>query len=47
METIRIKAADARNEMHFDVQRRTRACVFADRKRMEKSGYRKHRGAEW
>ena len=47
METIRIRASDARNEMHFEVQRRTRACVYADRRRMEKSGYRKHKGAEW
>lgn len=29
--TITIKPTDARNEMHFEVQRRTHAQVFRDR----------------
>lgn len=28
--TLRIKPADARNEMHFEVQQRTHAQVFRD-----------------
>lgn len=31
--TITIKPADRRNEMHFEVQQRNRAQVFADRRR--------------
>lgn len=29
--TLKIKPTDARNEMHFEVQRRTHAQVFRDR----------------
>lgn len=29
--TLHIKPTDARNEMHFEVQQRTRANVFRDR----------------
>lgn len=29
--TLHIKPTDARNEMHFEVQRRTHAQVFRDR----------------
>ena len=34
MKTMRfaVKASDKRNEMHFEVQRRTRAHVFDDRR---------------
>lgn len=35
-----------RNEMHFEVQKSTRAHVFIDRKKRAKNGYRKHKGVE-
>ena len=31
--TFKVRGADRRNEMHFEVQQRTRAQVFADRRR--------------
>ena len=31
--TLTIKAADRRNEMHFEVQQRTHAQIFRDRKK--------------
>ena len=41
-----IKAADRRNEMHFEVQRKTRAAVYADRRR-KKPKHRLRDRAEW
>lgn len=43
--TVKAKTI-ARNEMHFGVQKTTRANVFIDRKKRAKSGYRKHKGQE-
>ena len=45
-ETIHIKVDQTklRNEMHFDVQRRTRANVFRDRTKYTRK--RKHKGKE-
>ena len=45
MKTIHlvIKPADARNEMHFDVQLRTRAQVFRDRKKYTRKVKHKHK----
>lgn len=45
--TITVKADPMkRNEMHFDVQRTTKAHVFIDRKKRAKNGYRKHKGQD-
>ena len=38
---FRIKPSDKRNEMHFDVQRRSRAQVYED-KRFKKPKHSKH-----
>lgn len=35
-----------RNEMHFEVQKSTRAHVFIDRKKRAKNGYMKHKGSD-
>lgn len=45
-ETIHIKVDQTklRNEMHFDVQRRTRANVFRDKTKYTRK--RKHKGKE-
>lgn len=36
----------ARNELHFEVQKNTRAHVFVDRKKRAKAGYKKHKNQE-
>lgn len=41
---IKVKAKDGRNEMHFEVQLRTKSHVFKDRKKRAKGGYAKHKG---
>lgn len=46
MEDVKIKAKDGRNEMHFEVQLKTKSHVFEDRKKKAKGGYRKHKGKE-
>ena len=47
IEHIKVKGDPMkRNEMHFDVQRSTRAHVFIDRKKRAKNGYRKHKGQD-
>lgn len=43
MEEIKVKAKDDRNELHFEVQLKSRAAVFEDRKKKAKSGYKKHK----
>lgn len=43
---LTIKAADRRNEMHFEVQRKTRAQVFADRRR-KKPKHRLRAAQDW
>lgn len=43
---IKVKAKDGRNEMHFEIQLKTRSRTFVDRKRRMKGGYSKHKGAE-
>ena len=44
--TLTIKPADRRNEMHFEVQRKTRAQVFADRRR-KKPKHRLRAAQDW
>lgn len=41
--TLHIKPADARNEMHFEVQKRTRAQVFRDRTKYTRKVKHKHK----
>lgn len=41
---IKVDVTKLRNEMHFDVQRRTRANVFRDRTKYSRK--RKHKGKE-
>ena len=41
--TLRIKSADARNEMHFEVQQRTHAQVFRDRTKYTRKVKHKHK----
>ena len=41
--TLHIKPADARNEMHFEVQRRTHAQVFRDRTKYTRKVKHKHK----
>lgn len=43
---LSVKAADRRNELHFEVQRKTRAQVFADRRR-KKPKYPLRAADEW
>lgn len=43
--TINPNECVVRNEMHFYVQRNVRAHTFTDRKKRDKSGYMKHKGA--
>lgn len=37
---------EIRNEMHFEVQKKTRSHTFIDRKKRAKNGYRKHKGKD-
>lgn len=41
-----VKATDHRNELHFEVQRKTRAQVFADRRR-KKPKHKARAMCEW
>lgn len=41
-----VKAVDRRDEMHFEVQRKTRAQVFADRRR-KKPKHRLRAAQDW
>ena len=45
MESIKIKANDNRNEMHFEVQRRTRAQVYRDRTKYTRKAKHKNLSA--
>lgn len=47
MEDVKVKAKDSRNEMHFEVQLKTRAHTFEDKKKKAKGGYAKHKGKEF
>lgn len=41
-----VKATDQRNELHFEVQRKTRAQVFTDRRR-KKPKHKARAMGEW